>query len=66
MTDFYNRYRNLFSLHNNTQLQYKTINEHKPIFTQPTEFPSKPYFSVQQYERKPASYVNVGRSPAMD
>jgi hypothetical protein len=66
MNEFYNRYRNLFSLNNNTNLQYKTINENKPIFTQPKEFPSKPYFSVQQNEPKPVNYFNLGRSPAID
>jgi hypothetical protein len=69
MTDFYNRYRNLFALNSSnpqTTHQFTTISDRKPILTQPLPFPSHYYFSLPQQERKPSNYLNVARSPAMD
>ena len=68
MADFYNRYRSLFALTNDppTTHQFKTITQNKPITAQPIPFPSQPFFSVPQHERKPSNYLNVARSPAMD
>jgi len=60
MTDFYKRYKNLFSLRDNPT--YNNFDSNRHLFSRQFE----PFYSLPQREYKASNYLNIGRSPALE